>query len=176
MITLFPSKRSADRKRRLIDFVNKMKVLMRKTKPILEDENEEDAEWLEKWETDLPEEAVASVAVVEEEEGTASPLRQVLRNAIQAITGKRERSGNPFRNSTPELVTKERKEKMNKGGKSKTKKGKKSAEQKAEIPPLDLEEKIGKGKKEEVVHERLMGVRESFAQGPNTLKLVRQPY
>ena len=68
--------------------MNKMKVLMRKTKPIGEDENKEDAEWLEMWETDLPEEVIASAAIIEETAGTASPLRRGLRNAKQAITGK----------------------------------------------------------------------------------------
>ena len=46
MIAMFPSKSSADRKRRTIDFVNQMKVVLRKTKPIGEEENEEDTAWL----------------------------------------------------------------------------------------------------------------------------------
>ena len=39
-ITIFPSIRSVDRRRRTVDFVNKMKVLLRKTKPIREDKRE----------------------------------------------------------------------------------------------------------------------------------------
>ena len=39
-IAMFASKRSADRKRRTIDFINQTKVVLRKTKPIGEEENE----------------------------------------------------------------------------------------------------------------------------------------
>ena len=49
MIAIFPSKRLVDRKRRTVDFLNKMKVLFWKTKPIGEDEGEKDAEWLGTW-------------------------------------------------------------------------------------------------------------------------------
>ena len=65
-IALFPSKCSVDRRRRTVDFVNKMKVLLRKTKPIGEDEGEEDAKWLETWVNELPEEPAASAAIIEE--------------------------------------------------------------------------------------------------------------
>ena len=88
-IAIFPSKRSVNRRRRTVDFVNK-----RKTKPIGEDENEEDAEWLKTWVNKLPEEPAASAAMVEDVMEEASPLRLVLRNAKQMITGKKDPSTN----------------------------------------------------------------------------------
>ena len=52
-IAMFPSKRSTDRTRRTIDFINRTKVLLRKCPPIGEEEKEEDAEWLSTWTKEL---------------------------------------------------------------------------------------------------------------------------
>ena len=145
-IVMFPSKRSADRTRRTIDFVNQTKVVLRKTKPIGEQENEEDAVWLGEWVTELnfvivPKTTVATainpaeivptaltVAIAESEVAVASPLRQVLTRAQMAISRKTPAS---FRHSTPETDTKEKSEKKKKAGKAKTKKAK-------YVTPLDL--------------------------------------
>ena len=82
-----------------------MKVLLRKTKQSGEDENEEDAKWFDQWESELPEEPMAPAVVMEETEEAASPLCRVLRNAKQALAGKKDPSGNPFpHHSTPELT------------------------------------------------------------------------
>ena len=79
-IAIFPSKRSVDRKRRTVDFVNKMKVL-RKTKPIGEDEGKEDVEWLGTWVSELPKEPAASaVALFDVRAEAASPLRRGMPN------------------------------------------------------------------------------------------------
>ena len=145
MIAIFPSKRLVDRKRRTVDFVNKMKVLLRKTKPIGEDEGEEDAELLGTWVSELPEEPAASaVAIIDEGAEAASPLRRVLRDAKLAITGRKESAANLIRHSMPESTAKERREKAKKGGKAKTKEKKVN-----EVPPLDLEEKTNKKKAKE---------------------------
>ena len=112
-IVIFPSKRLVDRKRRTVDFVNKMKVLLRKTKPIREDEGKEDAEWLGTWVSELPEEPAASaVALFDVGAEAASSLRRVLRNAKLAITGKKEPAANLIRHLTPESTAKERVEKL----------------------------------------------------------------
>ena len=92
-IAMFPSKRSTDRTRRTIDFINQPKVVLRKTKPIGEEENEEDVAWLGAWVTELnfvkvPTTTVPTaivpagivptaltVAIAEAEVAVASPLR-----------------------------------------------------------------------------------------------------
>ena len=149
MIAMFPLKRSADRKRRTIDFVNKTKVILRKTKPIREEENEEDAAWLEAWVSELPEVPAASaVAIVKVGAVAESPLRRVLTRAQLAITGKKDLASNSIRHSTPEATTKEKTEKTKKGGKGKTRK-----EKAKEVTPLDLVEKVTEEKVEEEVVE-----------------------
>ena len=148
----------ADRTRRTIDFINQTKVVLRKTKPIGEEENEEDAVWLGAWVTELnfvivptamvPTAIVPAgivptalmVAIAEAEVAVASPLRQVLTRAQMAISGKTPAS---IRHSTPEATTKEKSEKK-KAGKAKPKKVK-------DVTPLDLEEKVAEEKGEEGV-------------------------
>ena len=91
-IASFPSKRSADRIRRTIDFINRTKVILRKTGPIGE-EKEEDADWLSVWvreldfavsetttgvlttDTALMVPRPLNIASAETEVGAASPLR-----------------------------------------------------------------------------------------------------
>ena len=159
-IAIFPSKRSVNR-RRTVNFVNKMKVLLRKTKPIGEDEGKEDAEWLGTWVSELPEEPAASaVALFEVGAGAASPLHWVLRNVKLANTGKKGPAANSICHSTPESTAKERAEKTKKGGKNKSKKEKKTNE----VPPLDLEEKTITKKAKEEIDERLVA---ATAMPPN---------
>ena len=104
-IATFPSKRSADRIRRTIDFINQTKVILRKTVPIGEEEKEEDAEWLEEWVRGLDFEVTATttkttttpasmapiplaIAIADTEVVASSPLRRVLTRAQLAFTGK----------------------------------------------------------------------------------------
>ena len=98
-IATFPSKRSADRIRRTINFINQTKGILRKTTPIGEEEKEEDAVWLGVWVGELDFEVTKTtttvttttpapmaprplaIATAETEVGVSSPRRQVLTRA-----------------------------------------------------------------------------------------------
>ena len=67
----------------------------------------------------------------------ASPLRRVLRNAKQMITGKKDPLANLLCYFTPESTAKEKSEKMKKGGKTKTKKEKRTNKKKAKEEDID---------------------------------------
>ena len=114
-IAMFPSKCSGDRKRRTIDFVNQTKVVLRRTKPIGEEETEDNAEWLEDYITELDDFKVVPAA---------SALAIVGAEAHSAISGKKYSLPTSIRHSTPEANAKEKTEKMKKAEKVKPRKKK----------------------------------------------------
>ena len=109
MIAMFPSKRSADRKRRTINFVNKMKVILRKTKPIVE---EGVAGGLGQRVTQSSGSIGGSHRRSRGRGGV--PLATGIDESTAGDSGKKDLASNSIRHST----TKEKMEKTKKGGKA----------------------------------------------------------
>ena len=80
-IAAFPSGRTKERTKRTIDFVNLIKIKLRKTAPIgMEEESPEDAEWLETFTTVLPDADEMAIAA-----GDGKSLGGRLRGAANAM-------------------------------------------------------------------------------------------
>ena len=119
-IAAFPGQRSKERTKRTIDFINLIKIKLRKTTPIgMEQESPEDKEWLENFTTTLPEPDEMAAAAGEEK-----GLKNRLRGAANAMFGAINSPAKAFssiRTSTPDTE-------KNKDGKSTQGKGKRRDE------------------------------------------------
>ena len=80
-IAAFPNQRDKERAKRTIDFVNLIKIKLRKTSPIgMEEENPEDNEWLDTFTSELPVPDEMAVAA-----GQGKGLKGRLRGAASAM-------------------------------------------------------------------------------------------
>ena len=104
-IAAFPSQRAQERTKRTIDFVNLIKIKLRKTAPIgMEEESPADAEWLETFTTALPEPDAMAVAAGEGK-GIGDRLRGAASAMFTAINSPSKAFAS-IRTSTPETARK----------------------------------------------------------------------
>ena len=100
-IAAFPGQRDKERTKRTIDFINLIKIKMRKTTPIgMEEESPEDHQWLENFTTTLPEPDEMAVAAGEGK-GLKSRLRGAASAMMTAMNSPRK-AFSSIRTSTPD--------------------------------------------------------------------------
>ena len=108
-IAAFPGQRAKERTKRTIDFVNLIKIKLRKTAPIgMEEESREDAEWLDTFTTTLPDPDEMAVAAGEGKglgvrlKGAANAMFTAINSPAKAFAS--------IRTSTPETMKKNEEE------------------------------------------------------------------
>ena len=100
-IAAFPGQRAKERTKRTIDFINLIKIKLRKTAPIgMEEENPDDARWLETFTTTLPEADEMAIAAGEGK-GIGGRLRGAASAMFTAINSP-AKAFSSIRTSTPD--------------------------------------------------------------------------
>ena len=100
-IAAFPGQRAKERTKRTIDFVNLIKIKLRKTAPIgMEEESPEDAEWLDTFTTTLP--APDELAIAAGEGKSIGGRLRGAANAMFTAINSPAKAFSSIRTSTPE--------------------------------------------------------------------------